>query len=258
MKKIISFAALALLATSCSTTIDFKVPGNRFHSPEVSGDTLNGKFQIGYGKAHKFETATLYGDSIFSSSATKDTEGRIKEGHALSYDVNVGIIEQLDFYSRATADSAHMYGLKYQILGDASSEGHKLTIMASYGTGSDTESSQRVVGDSSERIYKADLDIKAWEAELIYGYRFHKNILGYVNLNYASFDTETFLSSPSFEDEKIIVTARTVGFLVGVDLMSDNKKTGFVLESGVVKSEWDSRFDDTNIPVGINVYWNWH
>lgn len=257
MKNIINLGIMTLLLTSCSTTIDFKIPGNRFHSPEVSGDTLNGKFQVGFGRAHKFETATLYGDSIFSSNASKDTEGRIQESKALTFDLNVGVVEELDFYMRSTADSALMYGLKYQFLGDNTKEGHKLTVMAAYGTGSETESSQRVIGESSERIYKADLDIKAWEAELIYGYRHNKNILGYVNLNYSSFDTETFLSSPSFDDERIIVTARSYGLLLGVDLTTKDRKTGVIIESGVVKSEWDNRFDDTDIPIGANIYWNW-
>jgi len=257
VKSLISVILVSVLTVSCSTTIDFKTTGNRYHSPESSGDTLNGKFQFGYGKTLKYETATLFADSIFDNSVTKNTDGSIKESYALNIDLFVGIVEELDFYIRTVSDSAMLYGLKYQVIGDNEKEGHKLAILAAYGSGEETETDQRVTAQSTERVYKADLSIDAWEAELIYGYRFHKNILSYINFSFSNFDTKTSLTSPSFADEVIDVTARTTSLLLGVDLRSDNKKSGFVIESGVVKGEWDNRFDETYIPVGANFYVNW-
>lgn len=258
MKNSIFFVIIATCLSSCSTTIDFKSAGNRFHTPESSGDTLNGKIQFGFGKAHKYETATLYADSIFSSSVTKNTEGRIVDSKAFTYDLFVGVIEELDIYTRATEDSAGILGVKYQFYGKGTDKGHRGAIMAGYGSAEDSESSQRVSNETSQRLYKADLEVDAWELELLYGYRFNDNIQLYTNLNYASFDTKTTLQSESFDTEIIKAKVKTMGLLFGADLRSDNKRTGYIFESGVVRSEWENLYDDTEIMLGLNFYWNWH
>jgi len=257
MKRLIQYSALMALLASCSTTVDFKTPGNRFHGPEVTGDTLNRRVQLGYGKAHKYETASLYGDTIFGSGATKNTDGKIQASEGFTLDAQLGVIEKLDAYYRATHDSAAVFGLKYQPLGTHDQEGHKIAIMAGLGQGSEDKDAHKVKSDSTERLYKARLDIDAWEVELIYGYRYNKNVLVYGNLNYANYDTDTELKSDSFDDENINVTAKTQGFLLGVDLINDKRKAGVILEAGVVKAEWNGAYGDTNIPLGVNFYYLW-
>ncbi|MDD0853362.1 hypothetical protein HBN50_09650 [Halobacteriovorax sp. GB3] len=236
--------------TSCSTTVDFKIPSNRFHTPESSGRTLGGEVGIGYGSLQKYETAQIYNYYIFDDVEADFTDSISRSSGIAAY-AQLGVLERLDLYYNTAHDSADVFGLKYQFLGKAKELGHKMAIMLGYGNGSESKSSTNLVSRSDSRDYQADLDYDAYEAEILYGYRQTKNLLYYVNLNYSLYDTVTKLSSSSYEDESIRGIVRTVNTLVGIEIQESKEMLSIRIEGGIGRSKWEDRYSKTFYPIGF-------
>ena len=240
---------------SCSTTIDFKVPGNRFHTPETAGESMSGGVGVGIGQGHKYVTATVYGGDIFGSKASVTEESVLKEADGMTLNANLGILPNLDFYYFGFHDATRTFGLKYQFLGSATGAGHKASIMAAIGSGEEDRSGLVVNDGSSERSYNANLEIDAYEFELIYGYRFTDYWLIYTNANFSSYNTKTSLSSPDFDDVMIKGKVVTKSLLLGGEL-SAKGESGIIFEVGVSETRWENDYDDVGGHYGISLFKN--
>lgn len=261
MKKIkyLLIALSILTLSSCTTTLDYNVPSNRFQSAEVSGRTLGGRVEIGGGRGNEYQLAQIYNVSIVNSTADLSTDQSISDTEALSLSMSLGVVERLDAYYYSYYDAADIFGLKFQFLGDVTpdKEGHKLAIMAGAGSMGDDETTS-VKLDNPSKKYEGRIDLKAYEFSFLYTYRFTKNFATYLNLTHSIYKVTAFLKSDSETDFNIRGYTRTNLALVGIDLSTGSSKdVGVMVEAGYSRGAWQKKFYNEDIPLGLNFYFKW-
>ncbi len=247
-----------MLLSSCSTTLDFHVPGNRFQTAETSGKTLGGKVAIGGGRALKYELGHLYADTIFGENVSIDTEQGVYDSTGLHIDAALGIIEELDLYYSDFLDAASIFGLKWQFYGDhgKDQEGHKVAFMGGLGSASEDKESFNVNNGSSKNLYRANLDIFAYETSLIYSYRSTRNFLTYLGYTYSVYDTEADLHGNGLASEHIEGKVKTHSLLAGVELSTGLNGVGVIIETGYTKGVWRSKYKREDIPLGVSLFFS--
>ncbi|EQC46013.1 hypothetical protein [Bacteriovorax sp. Seq25_V] len=249
---------IALFLVSCSSTLDFKVPGNRFQTAETSGKTLGGKVGIGVGRALRYELGHLYASNIFGETVSIDTEQGVYDSNGLHIDAALGIIPEVDFFYTDFHDAASIFGLKWQFLGDLGKdqEGHKMAVMGGIGSGSEDKNSFNVTtsNGSTGNLYDAHLDLDAREVSLIYSYRSTRNFLSYLNYTYSVYDTTAELNGKGVASQHIKGKVETHSFLVGVELSTGLNGLGVIVESGYARGKWKANHKRDDIPLGASVF----
>lgn len=259
MKKILLISFCSFLV-SCSHVLDFKQPGNRFNLPETSGKPLGGSAGIGYSQGSKITTGSIYTDYIFSNETTSNSDASLDRSRGLALFANLGIIERLDISWQAHHDTPSTLGLKFQVFGDGEekrSEGPKISIGFGYGSGSEDESDSTVAETNPDVDYKATLDIDTFDMFISAGWRFNKKALVYLSAFYTKYQTETKLTSLNgdFTSSTLDADAQTSGINLGAQLYAGDVFA--VLEIGVVKTEWNNQFSETNVPLGVSAGVTW-
>lgn len=261
MKKIKSLlvAPFIIILSSCTTTLDYNIPSNRFQTAEVSGRVLGGRVEIGAGRGSDYQLAQIYNASVINSTADLSKNQTISETKALSFSMSLGVLDRLDAYYYTYYDSADIFGLKFQFLGDVTpdKEGHKLAIMAGAGTMGDDESTS-IKLDEPEKKYEGRIDLEAYEFALLYTYRFTRNFATYLNLTHSIYKVTAFLKNDSETDLNIRGYTRTNIVLLGVDLSTGpSKDVGVMIETGYSRGAWQKKFYNEDIPLGLNFYYKW-
>lgn len=261
MKKIniLLTAAIVFLISSCTTTLDYNIPSNRFQMAEVSGKRLGGRVEFTGGRGTEYELAKIYNASVLNSTADVSTDQSAHDTKALGLNLSVGVLERLDAYYSSYYDSADIFGLKFQFLGDVTpdKEGHKMAIMSGVGTMGDDEATSVKLGEP-EKKYQGRIDLKAYELALLYTYRFTRNFATYLNLSHSFYKVTAFLKSDTDVDLNIRGYTRTNIALIGFDLSTGSQKdVGLMVEAGYAKSTWQHKLKNDDIPLGLSVYFKW-
>lgn len=250
-----------ILISSCSTTVDFEIPSNRFVTAEAGEELLNTNLGVYYGRSKNYELATLYGPTIFSNSTSYSEEHGIFDSVGLGYNIGVTLAKSVDVIIYDFHDAAFMVGGKWQFLGEGKSAvGHKAAIQLAVGSTSENDQTLNIQNQNKTTTnkYSATLDVEAFEATMLYSYRFNPYLLAYLNFTFSSYNTEAKLHGDSVSDENLSLDVISYISLLGLEIASDGKKnTGLRVESGYVNSKTSDKQRANDIPLGLQWFFRW-
>jgi hypothetical protein len=159
---------LALVFTSCAK-IKINTPSSRFISPEANGNLFDGSARLSGSSATE-------GTLNFDNDKTDNPLELRNNVTGLGLDLDLGIVEKLDFIIKGSASAPGVYTIKYQILGDPRSTAQignqSLAVTVGYGTQleSQSENDSGIFDDSSDNT-SADIEQSLMEFSVIYGIR---------------------------------------------------------------------------------------
>jgi hypothetical protein len=228
---------LVILSTSCSHRIKVHTPSARFMSPEASGKTLGGEFQI-------MQQSGTEGVIYVNNNEIDNPMQLSNTASPISMSLNVGIMEKFDVLYYNYSKSATMLGLKYQILGKSRREAQagNQSLAVTVGVGGQNETTR----SESEDLFSSDIDIKETEVtrslsdlSLIYGYRLHKTVLAYSSFHVTRHTLEAKITSndTNLNGKTIDQATTNYGLALGLALYSgDAFKLN--LEASAQRTDW--------------------
>lgn len=243
MKKLLSVLALGLLC-SCSSSVDFHMPSQRFLSPETAGGLLKGNGSIGRHASQKVVVLQNTNSNPVDQSSSINSAG----GLALGGDL--GLFKRLDFYARAFNDSPLMLGAKFQFLGDPdrTKPGIKVSVAAGYGSVEEEEKNDEfeIVNNEVESTVKADYTRVDYSAHI--GYRFNEHFMLYFSAGKADYATE----GEVFQGGNSVLKYKEEGDSIDYNLggVISKKSISILLEAGRSESTWQDATDKARMRYG--------
>lgn len=243
---------LALLATACSTTVEYQGSTNFYNAPEVIGRTGGVSAQVEYGNSTKFVLAELEQAAIFSSQINARTDQGMSKDNVFTGQAAIGLGEKFEAYYRALADSTDPVGFKFQFYGssfDKKEEGFKALLFAGYGPESeDKEKMTASNGSGGSRDYDSEINLSLFEAGVSFGYRFNEQFIAYILPYYREFKSHSVLTSSSYPRIEFDKLSLIRGVNVGVKIDAV-EKVYVMFESGYAHSQYssNSRRDDYSL-----------
>ncbi len=253
---------LPLFFISCATDIDFRIPTNRFESPETNGGFLRGEIDLGYESSQRVSLTEIWDYSIFGIDyATEVSDGTyISERQEPVFKLSLGILSRLDLFTRSSYDSPDMYGAKFQFWGTprlAKQPGLKMAIAASIGSDTWDESNLTATNpdNQNEIEYDSELTVDAYDLSFIMGYRLTPSFLTYLNIYYSNYNADASLTKPDQTTHDYSSDTNTQGALLGIQL----GERGIVkLEAGYSKTEdTESGAEDERVSLGASIGLGW-
>ncbi len=209
---------LLLLFFSCAK-IKVNTPSSRFISPEANGNLLDGSVRL---SASSGTEAAL----DFDNDKTDNPLELRNNVTGLGFDLDLGVIENLDFIIKASANAPAVYTVKYQLFGNprstAQKGNHSLALTAGYGTQVEhqTESDTSIFNGSNDNI-EAEIEQSLMEFSLIYGVRpqsLKKDGLFYGSIQISKHDINfeiTKSDNAALEDEDFTINTWSYGAAIG-------------------------------------------
>jgi hypothetical protein len=164
-----SFLLILVLVLSSCAKIQINTPSSRFISPEANGNLLDGSARLS-------GSSGTEGTLDFANDKTDNPLELRNNVTGLGFDLDIGVIENLDFIIKGSAYAPAVYTIKYQILGDPRSSAQKgnksLAVTVGYGTQveSQSENDEGIFDNSNDNI-SADIEQSLMEFSIIYGVR---------------------------------------------------------------------------------------
>jgi len=256
MKKIISLISLLILS-GCSTELKYTMNNSKFLTPEARGKLFKGDVSLSYQTVNKVVISEAFDPIIFNLPASATDVNQIRNGGNISLPINLGLMEQLDFY---TIDSK--YGFKYQFVGagdEKREEGYKAAVALAYGYDHPDKEDVIYSNGNSVRTYSTDMKVKSYELSLLFGKRIDNKNLFYTNLFHDRYEYDGKLTSTSFSEVKASGKSQNTGLLLGYELSSDPKGLGakIKLEGGIVYGKLDDSDDRTAGTFGSSLGFSW-
>ncbi len=143
---------LAIALPGCSS-IEMKMPANRFDSPEASGKTFKGHVDpvTIQGANH----LTIVNDYTRVPPVTDSPQLSRSEVN-YQFGAGMGLIDRLDMDVKIPASGPALIGLKYQLLGDTAAEAKpeniSLAVTAAAGYGGDSGDSKQLLGNVASQF----------------------------------------------------------------------------------------------------------
>ncbi|NCN27285.1 hypothetical protein GW915_06885 [bacterium] len=250
-----------LFLGSCATDIDFKIPLNRFETPETQGDFPRGEAEVYFNDAVKITTAEVYENVVFgSSAATVDTEASMIDSGQYGVGFRMGLLSRLDFFLKDFSDSISGMGLKFQLYGSpqsAAERGFKLAVAGSYGLMDQEDGSLKIVKAGEERTYDTNININSFDVNLIPGFRVSEVLLVYMNLFYSEYETISTLTSNQFGDISIKGRVTSYGALTGIQIAKAPVSGSLKVEVGYGHTEWQNQIKLDSFVWGLAGGINW-
>ena len=256
MKNLIYLLPLLIL-TSCASKIDYHMPVTRFDTPEVSGEFLSGSIEWNMATSKKVTLGSIWTDAfIVVTSSTDDSKYLETSKNFTNFTFELGLLPTVDFYTDTHWDSPAISGIKIQIFGTSkkeSTEGIKLALKAGFGATELEQTSTYTGWDGTSSSIKSIMDLKSYEAALIFGYRKSKELIGYLTGYYHHFKVEADLLKDNTTEISASGISRNYGLLAGVRI---GHKSHASFEGGVVKSSYES-ISTTSGVVGLEFGYSW-
>lgn len=178
--RLMSFAAASVILTQSCTTASFRIPNNRFQSPENGGKLGDGILAIGYGSK---TSVTVADGKLATDEAIRDSAELIADD-GIFLQASAGLHPMFElFFNNGAA------GFKFQALGNTASEAKMGNFSLSLGLAVDqgsNSSSSTLVGDLTYTL-KTKASYMGFDAMLLSGYRIADNHLLYANVASANF-----------------------------------------------------------------------
>lgn len=209
---------LTLVFTSCAK-IKINTPSSRFISPEANGNLLDGSVRLS-------GSSGTEGTLDFDNNKTDNPLELRNNVTGLGFDIDLGVIDKLDFIIKGSAYAPTVYTLKYQILGDPRSTAQKgnqsLSVTAGYGVNVEdqSESDTSIFNDSNDNT-DAEIEQSLMEFSVIYGIRpqsLKRDGLFYASIQASKHDVNfeiTKSDNPSLEGETFSLNTWGYGFSLG-------------------------------------------
>ncbi|MFI5391744.1 MAG: hypothetical protein ACHQYQ_10315, partial [Bacteriovoracales bacterium] len=187
---------LLLLFVGCAVNnVKYRMPSNRFNTPEVTGGSLftldlKGRANVNYGSSNRVNTSDVIGPSV---GASDPAEKIIETSSQLGARLDLSILDRMDFYWEYTLYSPSTVGLKWQFLGkteEAFGQGWKSSLTAGFGNSSTGEREIPMPGESPPIFVRGTNDTDVYDFYWMIGYRFPERLLLYLNLNYTIYENE--------------------------------------------------------------------
>ena len=116
MKKIINVFLGVLVLAVCGCAVKVQMPTTVAIYPEARGGFLKGNVDI---RAYKAAEVTLATDT---TGVTPDTTPSFAQAEGAGVGAELGIFPSLDLYLTTGYNSANVFGVKYQLLGDSAKD----------------------------------------------------------------------------------------------------------------------------------------
>lgn len=258
--RLLTLIILIHFLSSCSTDVDFKIPFNRFETPETQGTFPRGEVEFFVGDAGKVTTASVYEDLIFNTGPSVDVDASLKKASQYGGGFRMGLLPRFDFYLKSFSDSVSTMGLKFQIIGspqEAVEKGFKLAVAAAYGNMDQNDGTLKIYKNSEERKYDTHININSFDINIIPGYRIDEKVLIYFNGYYSEYDTISKLSSNQFSDINIKGRVTSYGALAGFALSAAPTSFELKTEIGYGHVEWQNQIKLDSFVWGITGGVNW-
>lgn len=162
------FLITAFLVSSCA--INYKMPDNRFMTPETRGGYGKVALITGYGQGKSIELTPDYSQSWANTQTPL-----IKDTGFFTIGGNLGLLERLDVGLKYVFDVGIVGTVKFQPIGKSGEKGLHLALAATAGGGSETKS------ESNNTPTKAELSNSFFGGDIVLGYRFSESFLFYVS-----------------------------------------------------------------------------
>jgi hypothetical protein len=185
---------LLLLASACSH--DLFIPANRFDFPETHGKWLWGRALVRYQGTTRVEPLPSFTETPPRlTEPTLVTEGGVLNSMGLSADS--GIKKNLDlFVKMPIAPSPTLLGVKYQFKGHTYDDRKKGDFaLAATLAGGYTRQDSDLQSDSGK--IKVQSQGLAYDAAIVAGYRFKKDLMVYGGPFYANYSTKGQVAQPT-------------------------------------------------------------
>lgn len=199
----------SLFFTQACTTASFRIPNNRFMSPENSGELGDGFVAAGYGS--KTNVIVAQGELNTAEEIKDSAEVRNDDGIFLQAAAGLHPVAEVFFNNEAL-------GAKFQFVGEPASKAEagnfSLSLGLAYDAGSNSSSSS-FAGDLTYTL-KTEAKFTGLDTMLLGGYRITRGQLLYANIASATYEakgsiTKEYTSSAAIGTaEKITIPARTV------------------------------------------------
>lgn len=210
-----------LILNSCSTTLDFKQPGNRFYTPETTGEKAAVSGSLHYAQGIKTTVTEIYRGSIFSDRVTVNNEPSLDESRGLGIQGKLGVDEIVDLELTKDHDTPFLIGAKIQAYGAGTKQredGLKLAFGAGVGMGEEESDTISITDSTDTRSYKATVDIFKWNFYSSIGYRTKEDLLFYISGYYTKNETESQVTSDDNQfnaftrEDDVLNTGANLGF----------------------------------------------
>jgi hypothetical protein len=250
---------LFLFVGCAVNNVKYRMPANRFNTPEVTGGSLftldlKGRANVNYGASNIVSTSEVIANAIGAESA--DTA--IEESSQLGARLDLSILDRLDFYWNYTFYSPTTVGFKWQFLGkteDLFSAGWKSSLTA--GMGSSTTGSRLMpIEDAGTTTYTAgENDTDVYDTYWMIGYRFPERLLVYLNLNYTLYDNKLTFKEQSSTQQVKTFNSDNWGAILGLQYYFKSKSSFLLVELGYSEGEVESISKNNLLSAGINFGW---
>ena len=174
------FIFLLLALSSCSSRIEVITPSSNFILPEANGEFANTDLNMNYANG------SLLAITIDETSG-ESTSNTSTSTIAFGGNLNLGLSKYIDFYSKVSTHSPHLFGFKVQLKGAPKNKAEKknLSIALNMGIGQNKYSAAGAenfglnIGSSD---YNLNRTHTVTEMGIAIGYRFQNEYLTYVHL----------------------------------------------------------------------------
>jgi hypothetical protein len=157
-----------LVSFLSSCAISYNMPDTRFETPETTGKRWGGELNAGYGYGKDVELT-----SDFSQRWVDTDNPTLKREKFLTAGGRLGIDERIDLGLQVITDLGTLFKAKYQFLGKKGEKGFQAALSLHGGSGGEKKE------ETSNTYSKADLDNTVFGGDLILGYRFNEELIGY-------------------------------------------------------------------------------
>ncbi len=251
---------LLFLVGCAVNNVKYRMPSNRFNTPEVTGGSLftldlKGRANVNYGSSNRVSTSNVIAPSIGSGDPSEEI---IEDSSQLGARLDLSIFDQLDFYWDYTLFSPSTVGFKWQFLGkteQAFSQGWKSSLTAGFGSSSTGERVIPMEGTSTPTFVAGTNDTKVYDFYWMIGYRFPERLLLYLNLNYTLYDNDLTYKEGSSEKEMKTFETDNMGAILGIQYYFKQKTSFLILEIGYSKGEVEDIASNSILSAGVNFGW---
>ena len=249
---IFPYITLILLSYSCSSITVYN-PSSRFMTSESTGRTFAGAGSFG---SNGGTQATI---SLENGKINNEVKLR-NNVSPLTGAFEMGIIKQLDFFTKTNINSPSLTGLKYQIYGEsrAKADEGNTSIAISIAAGGQSKEAQSNTIFFSSDIEKYSVHHNVTDFSIMGGHRFDKDILTYASIQYTRNTVKIELESTdmSLHGKNFIIENNTIGYSLGVVRYW---KTYFLnAELSAQINRWSHSDQMTFAFVNLNMGWKWN
>lgn len=245
---------LFIFTVSCAQ-IEVNSPSSRYITPEAKGKLLSGEVKV---EAQMDQESEL----DFSNNKT-DNELSMSHHIAATLNLNIGLLERMDFILKNYSGAPSVFTFKYQILGNtfyqAKKGDHSLAVTLGHGKKFETQKddSNSVFSGPTSDI-EAKIEHSLSEASIIYGKRIEDDIILYSSIQVYKQDINFELESvdnTTLNGKTFTLNSWNYGLAFG--MVRYYESLNITLEASALRTDFNHNEPTTHAFVGAAVSYFW-